>query len=228
MKSIYLDRTGLLKNTTFAILSPDGKTKLTRAGRGPFYEYRNARAMAAGMDKIAKTYQVDSESASNDAGLPFAESVEIGLNISAADVIPMVVLASNDEARAKEMESKLLPLAWKDESIIGQFTYAKASDAESLETLVGIEGEPEKSHSVLIVEPGQFGLSGKVMAQFDAAVSEKELKSALADAIKNCKRVAKDHNSHVNLGIKLGIDWESEIPESDPESVAARKRMRGK
>jgi len=199
MKSIYLDRSGLLKNTTFAILSPNGKEKLTRAGRGPFFEYRNARAMASGMDKIAKTFKVDAESATSDVSLPFAESVEIGLNISSADVIPMVVLVSNDEEQAKALEEKLVPLAWRDENIIGQFTYAKASS----------------------------GLSGKVLAQFDAKVSDDDLKTALADGIKNCKRIAKDHNGHVNLGIKLGIDWESEIPESDPESAAARKRMRG-
>jgi len=70
-------------------------------------------------------------------------------------------------------------------------------------------------------------MSGKVLAQLDAKVTSEGLKSALVDAIKNCKRIAKNHNSHVNLGIKLGIDWESEIPESDPESAAARKRMRG-
>jgi len=227
MKSIYLDRSGLLKNTTFAILSPNGKEKLTRAGRGPFFEYRNARAMASGMDKIAKTFKVDAESATSDVSLPFAESVEIGLNISSADVIPMVVLVSNDEEQAKALEEKLVPLAWRDENIIGQFTYAKASSAEELSTLTGIEGEAEKDHSILIVEPGQFGLSGKVLAQFDAKVSDDDLKTALADGIKNCKRIAKDHNGHVNLGIKLGIDWESEIPESDPESAAARKRMRG-
>jgi len=111
MKSIYLDRSGLLKNTTFAILSPDGKQKLTRAGRGPFFEYRNARAMASGMDKIAKTYKVDSENANSDVGLPYAESVEIGLNISSADVIPMIVLASRDEEQATALETKLVPLA---------------------------------------------------------------------------------------------------------------------
>ncbi|QEG25092.1 hypothetical protein [Mariniblastus fucicola] len=227
MKSIYLDRSGLMKNTTFAILSPNGKKKLTRAGRGPFFEYRNARQMAAGMDKIAEQYQVDPESTQNNTQLPFAESVEIGLNISAADVIPIVVLASEDEEQAAALEQKLVPLAWNDDSIIGQFTYAKATRAEDMVTLTGIEGDAAKAHSILIVEPGQFGLSGKVLAQFDSSVSNKDLKTALNDAIMNCKRVTKDHNSHVNLGIKLGIDWESEIPETDPESVAARKRMRG-
>ena len=227
MKGIHLDRTGLLKNTVFAILSPNGKEKLTRAGRGPFYEYRNAAQMAAGMDKIAGTYKVEPESQGSDVQLPYAESVDIGLNISAADVIPMIVLVGSDQDKIKSLEQKLVPLAWKDDDIIGQFTYAKASEASQLETLTGIKGDFDKLNSIVIVEPGQFGLSGKVLAQFDGDVSNEDLKSALVDAVMNCERISKDHGSHVDLGIKLGIDWESEIPESDPESSAARKRIRG-
>ena len=227
MKSVYLDRSGLMKNTTFAILSPDGKTKLTRAGRGPFYEYRNARAMAAGMEKIAKKYEVNEETAKSDSGLPFTESVDVGLNISAADVIPMIVLVSQDEEQAELLTKKMLPLAWKDDFVIGQFTWARASDATEVSALTGIEGEFDKLNSILIIEPGQFGMSGKVLKQLDVEVSDEDLKSALADAIANCERLVKDHNTHVNLGIQLGIEWNSEIPETDPESVAARKRMRG-
>jgi hypothetical protein len=227
MKSIYLDRTGLMKNTTWAILSPDGKKKLTRAGRGPFHEYRNARLMATGMNTIAKQHNVNAETVGSDSHLPFAESLDIGLNISAADNIPMVVLLSNDEENSKAMEAKLLPLAWKDDSIIGQFTFAKTSDPGELEVLTGVEGDATKLNSILIIEPGQFGLSGKVLSQLDSTVASEDLKSSLVTAIKDCKRIAKGHNSHVNLGIKLGIDWQSEIPETDPESVAAKKRKRG-
>lgn len=228
MKSVYLDRSGLLKNTTWAILSPDGKKKLTRAGRGPFHEYRNARAMTAGMNKIAKQYKVEAETVGSDTLLPFAESVDVGLNISAADNIPMIVVISNDEEKAAALEAKLLPLAWKDDSIVGQFTFAKTTDAKELLVLTGVEGEADKLNSILVIEPGQFGLSGKVLSQLDQTVSDEDLKSSLVESIKNCKRIEKSHNSHVNLGIKLGIDWESEIPESDPESAAAKKRIRGK
>jgi len=228
MKNIFLDKTGLMKNTTFAILSPDGKRKLTRAGRGPFFEYRNATDMAAGMNKIAKQYKVDAETALSDVGLPYAESVDIGLNISAADLIPMVVLVSGDEEKAKSLEQKMVPLAWRDESVIGQFTYAKTTNVEDLSILTGVEAGDGKLNSILVVEPGQFGLSGKVLAQLDADVSEDDLKSALVDAVKNCVRIQKDEHAHVRLGIKLGVDWESEIPETDNESVAAKKRMRGK
>lgn len=228
MKSVYLDRSGVLKNTTWAILSPDGKEKLTRAGRGPFHEYRNAAHMAAGMNEIASSYKVSSEDDGSDTQLPYAESVDIGLNIAAADILPMVVVLSSDESKGKALEEKLLPLAWKDDSIKGQFAYAKTSKATDLAALTGIEGEQDKLNSILIVEPGQFGLSGKVLHQFDIEVSNEDLKSKLVDTIMTCERVTKDHDSHVNLGIKLGVDWKSEIPETDSQSVRARERVRGK
>ncbi len=228
MKSIYLDRTGVLKNTTWAILSPDGKEKLTRAGRGPFHHYRNAAQMAAGMNEIARSYKVSSKKIGSDTQLPYAESVDIGLNIAAADIIPMVVVLSNDEDKQKSLEEKLLPLVWKDDSVKGQFAYAKVSDTKELSVLTGVEGGQKKVDAILIVEPGQFGLSGKVLHQFDADVTSEDLRAALVDTVMNCERLAKDHKSHVNLGIQLGVDWQSEIPETDPESVRARQRVRGK
>jgi len=228
MKSIWLDQTGQLKNTTWAILSPDGKEKLTRAGRGPFHESRNATDMARGMDQIAKQYKVSTDKVGSDTQLPLAESVEIGLNISAADNIPMVVVFAADQEKAESLQEQLLPLAWQDESIIGQFNYAKAADESELSMLTGIKEDQLQANSILIVEPGQFGLSGKVLQQLDAETSNQQLKSALVEAIANCKRISKSHDSHVKLGIQLGIDWETEIPETDNEALSAKKRIRGK
>lgn len=227
MKSIWLDQTGLLKNTTWAILSPDGQEKLTKAGRGPFHEYRNASDMASGMQEIAARYQADDGKAGSDTQLPFAESVDIGLNISAADNIPMLVLVSADEEKAKALEQTLLPLAWQDAAIIGQYNFAKASSAKELSMLTGISGDIEKVDSLLIVEPGQFGLSGKVLKQLDAQTSVEDLKAALLAGVADCERLVKSHDSHVKLGIKLGIEWESEIPETDVQALDAKKRMRG-
>lgn len=226
MKGIYIGRSGQLENTTFAILSPNGKKKLTRTGRGPFHEYRNATQMAAGMNKIAESYKVDAKTLMSDTSLPYSESVDVGLNISAADNIPMIVIAASDDAKSKSLEQKLLPHAWST-SVIGQFNYAKASSASNLSTLTGIKGDADQIDSILIVEPGQFGLSGKVLAQLDGSAGKEKLKTVLLNAVANCQRIQKDHNSHVQLGIQLGVDWESEIPETDAQSVQARKRARG-
>jgi len=85
MKKIYKGRSGHLENTTFAILAPNGRKKLTRTGRAPFHEYRDAARMANGMNEIAQRYKPRSGVNLNDAPLPFTDSLEIGLNISSAD-----------------------------------------------------------------------------------------------------------------------------------------------
>jgi hypothetical protein len=82
-------------------------------------------------------------------------------------------------------------------------------------------------NAILVVAPGQFGLSGKVLAQFDADSDTEAMKTKIADVLEKFERIEKSHGSHVQLGIELGIDWESAIPETDAEAVRARKRARG-
>src|SRR6478672_6574072 len=53
---LLLGRSGNVENTTFAILAPDGKTKLTRAARSARQVYADAAAMARGMDEVAAKY----------------------------------------------------------------------------------------------------------------------------------------------------------------------------
>ncbi|MFT7643709.1 MAG: hypothetical protein ACI9G1_005475, partial [Pirellulaceae bacterium] len=44
MRSIFVSRSGNIENTTFSILTPDGKKSLVRAGRSPDWSFRNAAA----------------------------------------------------------------------------------------------------------------------------------------------------------------------------------------
>lgn len=227
MKRLFT-RFGQVENTTFAILSPDAKTKLTRAGRAPFYEYRNAQAMAVGMKEIADQYDVSSKQTSlSDMQLPYAESLDIGLNIASADGLPLILVVGNDEQKLKAIEQQMLPFAWT-ETNAGQFGYAKATDVKSLKPITGIEGELDLLNAILVVQPGQFGLSGKVLAQFDLESDAKQMNADLKTVLANFERIEKSHDTHVRLGIDLGIDWESEIPETDASAVKARERARGK
>lgn len=43
LESIFTGRSGLLENTTFALLGPDGKKRLSRAGRGPQHLFGGRR-----------------------------------------------------------------------------------------------------------------------------------------------------------------------------------------
>ena len=223
MKSLYVGRSGELENTTFAILSPDGKRKLTAAGRAPFHAYRGSHGMATGMNKIAANYKGVKETLGTDTQLPLLKNLDLALNVASADRLPLIVAVAKSKERLDVLTKKLLPLAWND-SFAGQFAYASVLDAKELKPVTGIRDD----EGIYVVEPGQFGLSGKVLAQFDASATRDKMHSQLQQVIAGFPRNHKDHDSHVRLGIQLGIDWESQIPETDPQSVRARERARGR
>ena len=227
MKNIFVGKSGYVENTTFAILSPDGQKKLTRAGRAPFYEYRNASRMAKGMNEIATHYQTPEEVNLPDAALPLTASLELGLNISAADGFPLVVIVGNQSSELNALSDKVRPLAWSNE-LMGQFTYARVTDAKQLKPLTGIDGSPDELNGILVVQPDRYGLSGKVLAQFDSTSSEQLMKDKLQQIMRDYDPIQKDHKSHVEVGIKMGVEWDTAIPETDPEAVAMRKRARGR
>lgn len=223
MKSLYVGRSGELENTTFAILSPDGKRKLTATGRGPFHAYRGSDSMTAGMNRIAATHKGAKAAAGTDTQLPLLKNLDLALNVASADGLPLIVTVAESKERLDGLNKTLLSLAWS-ESFAGQFVYASVLDEKELKPVTGIQD----GEGILVVEPGQFGLSGKVLAQFGAGTSRAKMESKLQEVIANFPRKQKDHNSHVRLGIQLGIDWESKIPETDPQSLRAKERARGR
>ncbi len=222
LKSIFVGRSGELENTTFVILAPDGRRRLTAAGRGPFFEYRNSQQMAQGMKSIAK--KVSSKVKSEDhSQLPLMKSLELALNVAACDNLPLIVTLAESNEEQERMQDQLLDLAWSD-SLGGQFIYVAVSDKADLKPLTGIEGE----NRILVVEPDAFGLSGKVVKQFKRDDKRQAMASAMDKIVADFPRKSKEHGSHVRLGLQLGIDWESVIPETDPMSIQARERARGR
>ena len=230
LKTIYIGKSGDLENTTFAILSPDGKTKLTRTGRAPFHEYRGSRDMATGMDSIAKALDVKAETMFSDTTLPVAKDVEIGLNIAASDGLPLLIVTGENQSKLDGLIAKILPAAWS-KAVAGQYVYATAINADELKPITGInsaKGSSVRTNAIMIVEPDQFGLSGKVLTQLDADASAEAVKAQLIKSIASFPRKMHNHQAHVRLGIELGVDWKSKIPETDPESLRAKERARGK
>ncbi len=229
LKTIYIGKSGDLENTTFAILSPDGKTKLTRTGRAPFHEYRGSRDMATGMDSIAKAHDVKAETLFSDTTLPVASNVEIGLNIAASDGLPLLIVTGENQQQLDGLIAKVLPAAWS-EAVAGQYVYATAINADELNSITGIKsaGPSAGSNAIMVIEPDQFGLSGKVLTQLDADATPESVKAKLVESIASFPRKPHNHQAHVRLGIELGVDWKSKIPETDPESLRAKERARGK
>ncbi len=234
LRTIYVGKSGGLENTTFAILSADGKTKLTKTGRAPFHEYRNSRSMAAGMQEIAKSNNVQPETMFTDTKLPFTKNLEIGLNVAASDGLPLVVIVAEDEKQLNALAGNALAAAWS-KSVAGQFVYAAVLDQDQLKPITGRvtnsgtkQVADENWNGILIVEPDQFGVSGKVLATLALDSDSEAIHKAFNEAIASYPHKVHDHQAHVKLGIELGLDWESEIPETDPESLRAKERARGK
>ncbi len=223
MKSVYVGRSGQLENTTFAILTPNGRTKLTAAGRGPFHAFRGSRSMADGMRKIAAKYPQAAKHALTDTELPFMKSLDIALNVAAADGLPMLIVRGDTPAERAGLCQRLVPAAWS-EALAGQFVYCFVTRPEELKPVRGVE----QGSRIVAVDPGPFGLSGKVLAQFTGDESTAQLKHGLLQAVADMPRSEKGHDNHVQLGIQLGIEWESEIPETDVQSLQAKERVRGR
>ena len=143
----------------------------------------------------------------------------MALNVAACDNRPLVVTVASSQEKLSQLNQKLIKKAWSEE-LAGQFVYASTVKPADLKPLAGAK----ESSAILVVEPDNFGLSGKVVAQLDANASEANIEAALAKALKEFKPYVKSHRQHLQLGHKLGIEWESAIPETDVASIRARER----
>lgn len=223
METIFLGKGGVLANTVFCILAPDGKKKLVRPGRSPQFAFSNASQMAGQMSRLAAQYPRASQNALSDTHLPQLKKVDVALNVAACDNRPLVVTVASSQEQLNEVNQKLLKKAWS-EKLAGQFVYASTVKRTDLKALAGAND----SSAILLVEPDAFGLSGKVVAQLDASATDANIEMALAKAIKDFQPYAKSHRQHLQLGHQLGIEWETAIPETDADSIRARERQKAR
>src|SRR3954453_12389016 len=89
LKDMYVGRSGEVENTTFTILSPDGKRELVRTGRSTRRLFSDAADIASRMKKIAATFKA---SDGGDAPLPTFSNPKLALNVASADNLPLVIL----------------------------------------------------------------------------------------------------------------------------------------
>lgn len=215
LKSFFVGRSGELENSTFAILAPDGKTKLTRAGRSPSFAYGRGddapAAMAAEMKRLAKRYP-GKRGATKTAPLPLVADVRLGINIAACDSLPLVIVIGKNAAQRAKLEKTLAPLAWT-EANLGVFAYASTHDMQDLKPLAKVKASP----GYVVVQPGAYGQDGSGLVQLPATATPKALEAALAKARKKHNAAAKkDRRSHVRTGQRAGVHWDTEIPVTDP------------
>ncbi|MDE0736813.1 MAG: hypothetical protein OSB47_13395 [Pirellulaceae bacterium] len=219
METIFLGKGGVLANTVFCILAPDGKTKLVRPGRSPQFAFSSTSRMASEMNRLVQQYPLAAKNALRDAQLPTVKKLDVSLNVAACDNRPLVVTVASGQPELDAINQKLLRKAWS-EQFAGQFVYGSTLKKTDLKPLAGAK----ESSVIMVVEPGAFGVSGKVVAQLDASATEASIQAMLVKAIKDFKPHVKSHRAHIQLGSQLGLEWETAIPETDVDSIRARER----
>ena len=216
LKRLYVGRSGQMENTTFAILSPNAKRTIVSAGRGPFRAFRDANEMARQMNTISSKFTNEGHVGS---ALPTMKSVELALNVAASDNLPLIITVNDSSG---EFEKSLLDTVWQT-SYAGQFVFAEAKKASDLNPVPGAEF----TTGLLVVEPDQFGVVGTTKAHFSTPPTEMELLKTLQKIVADHPRKTKNHRNHTQLGIRLGMDWQTAIPVTDRQSIQAKKRARG-
>lgn len=208
---------GGIQNTTFAILAPDGKTKLTRAGRGARGIFSDAEDMAKQMKAIAAKYPVKVNSAGVVPPLPVTLTAKLGVDVAAADGLLLVSVLVKDDAGNTALSDKLAKLAWGPE-FLGKFIYCTAKTTSDFPKLDGLKD----SEGVVIIAPDTYGMSGKVLAQLPADATPEAISKALTMALGSHARIARSQREHRNGGIEAGAFWVPKLPVTDRQEENAR------
>lgn len=206
-----------LENTLFVLLDPYGRP-LTRGSREPSWQYRDAHEMALGLDDIARRYSGRGE----NQNLPVVATVRLGLNVAAADKLPLAIVVSDRSQERQAMEKKLAPLSWRSE-LIGKVTYTSATRNE-LSALSGVS----IARGYVFVAPNEFGTSGQVLAQLNADATAADLERALKQIIYQHRPSNTEYREHIRMGMQEGIKWTSAIPVTDPASLRHDQEMRNR
>lgn len=207
LNSLFRGRSAELENTVFAILSPDGKTRLCRTGRSPGFAFRSPDAMAAAMRQISQKYPGTAIPADQ---LPLLANVRLAVNVAACDSTPLAIVYSPDKATRDALSKRLGRLAWHKDHV-GRLQYCVATKADELKKL-GAEGAKP---GLLVIQPGNYGTDGLVLTSVTTDADAGELEDALSFGVLLSQFQQKDRFRHVSGGRQLGISWQTVIPVTD-------------
>ena len=206
-----------VQNTTFAVLSPDGSRTLVRPSRSPQFQFRTPSRLASVMNGIAGQYRAKSGTPSS---LPTAANVRIGLNIAAADNLPLVVVYVKDKSQLRKLETALLPVAWGKRHA-GRFTWATTADAKELEPIKGTTAK----EGIYVVQPGRFGMKGSVLRFLSADSVKIKAGDALAAGAKAFQpKSTVGVREHISAGQRNAVFWRTKLPVTDLMESRARQR----
>ena len=209
---------GRFANTAFCVLSPDGEERLSGTGRSPAMGLvpRGGRrgpdgdedAVMGAMERIAKDYREK-----GDPNTPVVQDFHTfrqALNVASGDQRLLLFVAA--PAAEREGLRKSLSPVMGDADIIGRFhtDFGDAPDAKWTESIDGAKSKP----GLFIIQSGQFGQDGKVVAELALDASAAEIKAALQKANAQFAKTEKRkvYNEHVSQGRRERIYFENGMP----------------
>ena len=216
-KYVFTPRGGDVQNTTFAILAPDCKTKLTQAGRGTRGIFSSAADMAKAMADIAAKYPADPNAGNVIPPLPVTLTAKLGVDVAAADGLPLVAVLAKDEKANATLAATVAKLAWS-EKFLGRFTYCTAKSVADFPKIGGLKA----ADGVVVIAPDTFGMSGKVVAQLPADATPEEIAKAMTAAQASYTKTKLGQGAHRSQGIAAGAFWVPKLPVTDKQEENAR------
>lgn len=223
VQSIFRGRKNTLENSVFAILAPDGKTPLTRAGRSPDMVFGasspelSRTLLLKEMAAIQKRYPSKAEKVSQ---LPTSLDLRRAMNVASCDLQPLVVLFAEEEKEREELANAVAALAF-DPKYRGRFAYAWTENALEMGALTGLEVQADVP-SLWVVAPNEFGTEANLLQEV-AHPTSKTLKQAFEDSLEEFRIEARDSREHYLRGKAEGIFWVSKFPTTDPQSNQAER-----
>jgi len=237
MKALYVSYTGEIANTMFALLSPDGKTRLSEADRSPAQVFGGvsqrrsdqpgaaeqnkgaAARMVASMEVISLAYPGKKGSAGAPQALPYLSDLRMAVNVAACDNQPLLVVYAEKPADLARLEKALQPIAWSKE-VIGRALYVAVSDAAEYARY--IKGEkPAAGYALVAPEP--YGRHSTPLLAIDGATKPESVRKQLIAALALYNPPPKDFEKHEAEGLKAGIQWKPKTPITDRS-----RRQRGR
>ena len=237
MKTLYVSFTGEIANTMFALLSPDGKTRLSEADRSPAQVFggviqrRASQPGAAEQNKAAAARMVESMAvislaypgkegaAGGPQALPYLGDLRMAVNVAACDNQPLLVVYAENPGEAARLEKTLQPIAWSKE-VIGRALYVAVSDAAEYTRY--IKGKkPGAGYALVAPEP--YGRHATPLLTIDGETKPENVHKQLIAALALYNPPPKDFEKHEAEGLKAGIQWKPKTPITDRS-----RRQRGR
>ena len=206
---------GGLRNTSFGLLDPSGK-KLVQGSRSPSMTYGSPEKFIEALLEIGGKYE---EQAKPIAALPTLANLRLALNVAAADLRPLVVVRADDAEERKALVNQVAKLAWSPD-FLGRAHYLVLGEAESV-------GDLTPKAGISVVQAGEYGQDGSILSEVSGTAEPKKLAEALKSGLDKFEAETRVHQDHIRQARRLGIKWESAMPESEEKSGARSNRGRG-